>query len=498
MDKLPPLPANTQTAKGAAIVKSSQGANATPVTTQSTGSVLPLSPQITASNTANSHHLTALLNELHQKPSLTIAVSDVEVIDSQALKRLQQINPQLSRQILMDPKAAANYLTKFARPGSQVPVLITLTNTRLQTGDQVSISLNQDKLVIKHSAMAVRTELTEHLRQALPKQTTISELIQKLQGLQKLPQELQNTLLTNNTQNTLQKITGMTLVKNEISLQNLKQAIENSGLFTENKLLHQKPINGDLRTLLSELQKNLHSDKSVSSLPRTETSLSQLLSIVGHVVNPIVNTNPQTSINSQELLSLLQLFGIKLPDGKSKNDHTVKDQLSQRIQQLIQNTYHKIHINQLRAVTTAETNNPDSLAGRVITTEVPLRWGEQILPLHLSVEQITDEEKNAHANQQEENRAEDTQKSKRWQINLSFELPHNEHLHTRLVLIENSVSATLWAESDTLFKKTQQYLNKFSTLLSDVGVNVEEVICLRGKCPMENLSIDYHLIDTKM
>jgi hypothetical protein len=136
--------------------------------------------------------------------------------------------------------------------------------------------------------------------------------------------------------------------------------------------------------------------------------------------------------------------------------------------------------------------------------EIALRWGDQVLPLQLSIaeEKEHKKESNEESRTQEENKI-----SRRWQVFMSFDLPSTsinsdgtskiETLHSQLTIIGDTVSATLWSESHTLCHKAkQQFSNLRNTLIAN-GLQVDELLCINGKPPTQKMSLDYHLVDIK-
>ncbi|MFT5118297.1 MAG: hypothetical protein ACI9NY_001835 [Kiritimatiellia bacterium] len=86
---------------------------------------------------------------------------------------------------------------------------------------------------------------------------------------------------------------------------------------------------------------------------------------------------------------------------------------------------------------------------------------------------------------------------RRWQVFLSFDLPNDEKLHTQLTIIESSISATLWAQSQNLCDKAQKNISWLRDKLLANGLTVEDITCLQGSPPQKGTSLDYNLVDIK-
>ena len=132
-------------------------------------------------------------------------------------------------------------------------------------------------------------------------------------------------------------------------------------------------------------------------------------------------------------------------------------------------------------------------------TELPLRFNEQVLPLHISIYQQDDKEEDSKEEKQSSTK--DCQIKPCWHVSLSFDLPNGEKLHCQLRLMEGKVTgddklaATLWAESDALCQLTRNHLDHLRKRLSDQGLTVEDLNCFRGAPPITTTRLDYQLVD---
>jgi hypothetical protein len=458
-------------------------------------------------------HVTQLLRNTAQ---VTVHVSSSQVLDNTARLVLAKVNPSLSHSLntvqtpttpLIQQTTAANtnptlYLVKLTATGVNAgqTLLTTITPTAFKRGDPLQLQLNQQQqIVIKPSVASVRPAITEGLKTTLPSQQNVSQLLNGVNKLQQLPPLLQNALLNTSTVNQLQALNHF--IKNQYSLstaQQVKTTLHNSGLLTEQKIQTQQSLQGDLRASLGALLKSLPptSSNTTEYAPQKtiELIVSHLLSTL--TSHPMTKTASGDTLNLQQTLSgLLQLLGVKSSQHNHSDTKKIKDTIAQKLHQLANSSQEKIQLNQLRSLETNQNNDNSTAKLTAFNTEIPLRFGDQVLPLQLSIKAMPDKTQEENAN------AEDNKKTtRRWQVFLSFDLPSHipyrvEQLHTQLIVVDNTVSATLWADSSLLCEKAKQQLALLRNNLMAKGLEVEDLLCINGKPPQQNMSLDYNLID---
>jgi len=208
----------------------------------------------------------------------------------------------------------------------------------------------------------------------------------------------------------------------------------------------------------------------------------------------------------------------------------LRDVATKQLEQMAKGIQEKVHLNQLRSLGADGQVNDDinynSARTNAFVTEISLRWGEHVLPLQIS---ITEEEpkKNEDSDRDEQDEKKIT---RRWQVFMSFDLPADasmynsapsvitnptidptqpspntqynrpptiETLHSKLTIIDDTVSATLWSESFALCQKAKQHFTFLRNTLTAHGLQVDELHCINGKPPSQDVSLDYNLIDIK-
>ena len=491
--------------------------------------------------------LDALVKQLNHQGTVQAEVSSSQRLDSKAQQLLVKANPTLTAQLQSQSQSTqqsgtgsssssaptAMYLVKLSQVGSALSnntvsnnttnqanvainkptLLTTITPTPFKIGDQLQLQMNsQQQITIKPSVASVRPIIADSLKNALPQQQNLSLLLNTLTTISKLPTATQDILLAKNTQTALQQLTQFVYTDKQLSSGNsIKNALTNSGVLTENKLQQQQLISSDLRTALGQLSQALGqsstSASSESQLPKT--AFDQLITqLIQQLPQSIITAKPTANNVTQQVTSIMQLLGFKTDANVQTDIKKIKDMAAKKIGQMAQGVQDKIHLNQLRLLG-ADSQSSDSYVtnhaankSNAFITEIALRWGDQVLPLQLSIAEDKEHKKeyNEDSKTQEEKKI-----SRRWQVFMSFDLPSTsanndgtpktDTLHSQLTIIGDTLSATLWSESSTLCHKAkQQFSNLRNTLIAN-GLQVDELQCINGKPPSQKMSLDYHLVD---
>jgi len=520
-----------------------------------TNQTRPANASSSTSATAAANTKTAMLDnlvkQLSHQGTVQAEVSSSQRLDSKAQQLLVKTNPTLAAQLQSQSQSnqqsgtgssssstpTAMYLVKLSQVGSTLSnntaannssnntnhqanaainkptLLTTITPTPFKIGDQLQLQMNsQQQITIKPSVASVRPIIADSLKSALPQQQNLSQLLNTLATISKLPVATQDILLTKNTQTALQQLTQFVYTDKQLSSGNsIKNALTNSGVLTENKLQQQQLISSDLRTVLGQLSQALgQSSTSVSSesqLPKT--AFDQLITqLMQQLPQSIITAKPTANNATQQVTAIMQLLGFKTDANVQTDIKKIKDMAAKKIGQIAQGVQDKIHLNQLRLLG-ADSQSSDSYVtnhaankSNAFITEIALRWGDQVLPLQLS---IAEEKEHKKESNEDRNTQEEKKISRRWQVFMSFDLPSTsanndgtpktDTLHSQLTIIGDTLSATLWSESSTLCHKAkQQFSNLRNTLIAN-GLQVDELQCINGKPPSQKMSLDYHLVD---
>ncbi len=508
----------------------------------------------TNNNAATLRSVVSVLQQLPASQSITAQVTSSQALNSSEQSLLQRVNPGLAQQLqgnLLSQQTQANratigpaanylnqapqaplYLTKLTINATNTTAnieallntktLTTVTTQALSTSQLLTLGQQNGQLLIAPNNQP-QLKLQEQLQQAasqaikniLPKQENVSQLqqftSQLSQTLNQLPSALQTKLVNPQTLQTINQLSQFTQTNHSlVQGGQVRQALNNSGVAFEAKLtlannlgpqaINNAGVQQDIRVVLDKLLTSL-------STPTNSSTTSTFLNQTGlqEIVSAIINTQPTnapaltTSLEATKPLTtatvaLFRLLGIALPADTQSLGQLPKV-IEQHLKKLIEQTQAKIQFNQLRSLGLDQPNGDSRTNLQQFQTELPLRFSDQVLPLQINIreqeivqERYQDEQ---HADQKEEG----DKKVRRWQVFLSFDLPNNEKLHSQLIIVESSISATLWAESSTLCKQAQSDIAWLRDKLLANGLTVEDITCLQGKPQQRETSLDYNLVD---
>lgn len=509
------------------------------------GNSLPTSPG--ASNLGE-----ALLQQLTQGQQLTAKVLSIKVLSTTEKTLLQQLNPRLAQQLtqqLLDithykgnsihqptrhestqhhsaitPKLSqqllANntlHLVKLlvnSNQGNQP--ITTVTPETVNPQQQVFISKKEHQLIFTKTTSSQNLS-EQFLKQNLPIQQSPTQIQQLAANIEQLPNKLISKLLPQTTVHALKLLDRFNYTNYMLSSPyQIKRSLLNNGVFLENKLsqlpkqfniqpptstrqnlqptltLEHPEIKQDYRWALAQLN---NSFSSTSDIHTADQRIIEKLLIQWFQSTATTKLTAEYSpkVISLALEKLFNLLGLPIqPQATTSNIKDLPKIIQNYIKQLAEHTQARIQFNQLRTLIPELNGNEQNTRAQVFQSELSLRFNEQLLPLHIIIQ-----EKNEDKQQQnlEKNNQHEKKMARRWQVEMSFELPNNESLHAKLLLVEDSVSATLWAESSILCKKTQEKLHRLREKLINQGLIVSELVCLQGSPQRAGVSLTYNLID---
>lgn len=504
--------------------------------------------------------LATLLKQLPEGKTLEAQVKSSQILSNTEKSLLQQLNPslisklnqQLSKEAQLKAANNANnnsqnnppagtaatnskatttlptiqnttlFLAKLSlsQTNGQTQVITTVTPQALKINESVLIGQRNQQLLIDRSpTQQIQQAASESIKQILPKQQSIQALQQFIQQITQLPKPIQSLLLTKASTQAIQQLSQFTYTDKQ--LQNgpaVKQSVVNTGIQLEAKIHQQQNIHSDLRTILGSISTELNKNtafnttnspeqltiKNNSALPK------EVEKVIVSLLNSLPNNNITASLSTPQNLNqqvataaLMRLLGMSLPL-ESQTLAALPKAIEQHLRQLIEKTQARIQLNQFRSlgldkpITEARTNILQQFH-----TELPLRFNEQVLPVQITIQEQEHREKQDSNSDQENSNPEDKKSNtKQWQVFMSFDLPTEnpavtEALHTRLSIVDNSVAATLWTESSSLCHLATQKMTFLRDKLLANGLDVEELVCLEGRPPQQDLSLGYNLVDIK-
>lgn len=244
----------------------------------------------------------------------------------------------------------------------------------------------------------------------------------------------------------------------------LAQALENSGMLLEAKLLH-----GQTAGLPQDLKANLLRliAQMLPQLPGGAGGLAGLQDAITQnlpaLARQILGINGSGSARQQGL-------GFPLPSRLLQNLEGEAD--LEAVLKLAAAAISRLQTHQLSSLAQTQVD----ANGNLVTTwqlELPMRHQQDILPLQVKLQR---EESNAKADKSE-------QKEPLWRIDLAFDLPHLGPLQVRAQLLRGSLSSQLWAERADTTHLINAELGHLRERLQAAGLVVGELACSQGMPP---------------
>ncbi len=456
-------------------------------------------------------------------------------------------------------------------------VLSVLTSLPLKQGQLINLSLTAaGDLKIEANSLnisKISAELTQALRESLPNQRPITELMQQLKQIVQNP-VLNQALLTPTLRRPLTQVLQQALqVAQKADTPALKQAIAHSGIQFESKLQQatapvagaphtvtassQAVVQQDLKGLLLNLKHDLEKTTAfaasqattkgqtsiaTSSPPLnthppasannpgtgTNTDKAMIYSPTGRLLNNIpeakgteaapipnlergagasalastvlgsntppdaakVTGNPMLATTLPAFTSALaQFFGGGVKQAGEFDIKQLRTQMTVLLHRQLLQTLAAITGKQAASLSRQQATGSEGSTLLQWNLELPLRMGEHIVPLFIDIEEKPEQDSEAKSS--------DTEKTRRWEVRMSFELPDEGSLHAHIRLLQSTVSASLWAEEPGLLAKAKGKLTDLRSNLEKNGITVDKIDCQHGKPPAQANALGYALVDIK-
>ena len=477
----------------------------------------------------------SLLQKLNPNLSQHLAQATLKQAQTSTLNNNNPTSTGLLRQNINTNNVLTNtnlYLTKLSvnQQSSTAQVLTTITPHQLTKNAVVLLTQNNGELSVSPQRnQQIQSIASELAKLNLPKQQPVNQIQQFADNISKLPPTIQKQLFSTNAinSNLLQSLKSLTAFthsdKTLLNANQVKNVLINSGVQLEAKLNQQQTLNQDIRNTINKISTLLSTANNLTksgaaavdnkaiiptenvAVPLTKAGeglstkeldkiLTQLLSQQSSTGTIQTNHNQQTIVPNTTT-ALFRLLGLSLPPD-SLQKIPIPLIIERHLKKLIEQTQARIQMNQLQSLGLDKTGMESRTSIlQQFHTEIALRFNEQIMPLQITIQEQEHSKKEENQNDSENRDDSSSKKEKRWQVFLSFDLPNEEKLHTQLTIIDNSISATLWAESSRLCNKANQEINILRDKLLANGLIVEDIACLQGKPLQQEFELGYNLVD---
>lgn len=432
---------------------------------------------------------------------------------AQRERQLSQLQAQ--QQLLNAPLLKLVKLLLNGRP------LVTYTDRPLEPGQTVQVRLTDSNrlvlLPLHQEATAPRASLSPHaqtvLRQALGSVLPLQEnpnLLEVLPRIQALPLPHRQALLSPSLQQALHAVAQQLRAPAQLAQpQALRAAMQTSGVFFERTLVHsltqpapKQPFrfapqtdvqlrSGDLKGALLHTLQRITADLRQLGPPQPRAADPAAVPVPPTTAPaPAAQSSSLTAATPLDLSQLLAQLAHRPPAELSSR--TLRTQLLVLLHQRTLNSLARIQFQQLQAVSQQQARAEAPPTPQSWTLEIPVRYGleQHNVSLHFEQDWVQPkDEQNSSATR--------TQKTRRWQVLLSFSLPEAGNVYAQLTLIGESVAAKLWTERRDTLREVSAKLGLLRQQLQGQGIEVTQLDCLQGTPPSKTQSLNYSLVDIR-
>lgn len=385
--------------------------------------------------------------DLEQLPIGTLLQGKVVAREQLAQAKAQQVLYKVVVSLLNTPLAGS----KLAL---ETPLALPL-GSLLSAQVQGSQALN----FLPLSGRLDQLELSQQLASQQNRQGSLEGLFKALQGVggkTALPEGLRSSI--DKLFNTLPDATQLSTAKG------LSQAMENSGLFLESKLLggqgHALPadMKANLLRLINQLLPTLASGAPLA----TANASAAMAQVLPAFARDILGSLGQSSARQQALRFPLPSRLLQSTEGEADLQTLLK---------LAAAAVSRLQTHQLSSLAQSQVG-PD---GNLLTTwqlELPMRDQRELVPLQVKIQH--EEPQKSPGNEPKE---------ALWKVELAFDLEPLGPLQVQAQLARGSLSSQLWAERPRTASLIDAELNTLRERLTAAGLNVGELACNQGTPP---------------
>lgn len=340
--------------------------------------------------------------------------------------------------------------------------------TPLRIGTLLS-ALVQDTQTLKFVPLSNRQEQLAVTQQLVGQQSRQGSLDGLIKALQNLPRSDQTS---SDLRVAVEKLlAGLPNVQQLSTPKGLAQALANSGVFLEAKLLTgQNPtlapdMKGDLLKLIAQLTPGLPTNTNLNAIIAANTLLQSMPSFVRSALGMLGQVSAKPLPTSFPLPERL----LQSQDGENDLEHLLR---------LAAAAVSRLQSHQLSSL--EQTGVTDD--GRLLSTwqlEIPMRNLQDIVPLQVKFQREEAPEKE----QPHERRDEREPKQQLWRVDLAFDMEPLGPLQIQAQLIKGSLSSQLWAERPYTASLIESNLAALRQRLLDSGLNVGDLDCHLGTPP---------------
>jgi hypothetical protein len=404
---------------------------------------------------------------------------------------------------------ASNITTPIAQdPNSKTALLAKMIN---YSTNELSLkySVETNNKTPTPETLAAKNIVSENLRNLLPHKDTPNSLFSAINQLQQLPAASRLQLFSPSVEQALKSIAEKIRSPEQLAQPKiLAQTFKNSGVFFEKKLAegvqknndgttgsskaalnatYTQDVKGSLLTLLSRVTQEINGDKK-------PLSSEQTIKLLQGLSNPALFHPPGAAIANPLRVDIAHAIGMFVQQlmhkpVKELSDKELRTQLLVLLQQHSVHSLARIQLQQLHSLNHELDTKDNSTPNASWQMEIPVKQHNDIHHLHMRIDREWIDEKS------ESDTNKSTNKIKQWSVTLRFDLPTLGEFCAQLAIVNNEVSATLWAAQEKTFGEVRDHIEGLRKQLESEGIDVKYLQCMHGMPPEKPLALSYSLID---
>jgi hypothetical protein len=341
--------------------------------------------------------------------------------------------------------------------------LVVETPIPLVPGSLLSaqVQSNQSLSFLPLSSRLDQLVLTQQLASSHNKQGSLEALLGALQGLRSQPP----TAGSEGLRQSIDKLFGALPDVAQLSTgKGLAQALENSGLLLESKLLSAQAgtlptdLKANLLRLISQLLPLAANGQPFAAASASSALAHALPAMARNLLGGLEQANSRMQALRFPLPSRL----LQSMDGEADLETLLK---------LAAAALSRLQTHQLSSLAQSSLG-PD---GNLLTTwqlELPMRNQQEMIPLQLKIQRDEAQKKDK-----------EEKKETLWKVELAFDLDPLGPLQVQAQLAHGQLSSQLWAERASTVSLIDAELDNLRERLNAIGVQVSELACNQGKPP---------------
>ena len=360
----------------------------------------------------------------------------------------------------------------------QKPISETMTLLHQLATNLNDINISKKTNQLELLARIIRTNLSAEFIQAKGINATKLE-----QSILRSGHFLENTLKNIAQQNAATSVAEKnTPIKNAAPTQRTPQSSAESDTLFSRPITKKDPV---LANTSNRVSQEVLTQDTKATLLKVSEILSQILS------QPASTKMPSTTDADETLTQLILNIFNRASNSQKETSASVQEKLRDALklmQQQVNGVIAKVTTSQLRHLSQQVQDPALTPNGGFI--ELPIRFGETTIPLHLAIFEREEEQENPDSEQNETK-----EKRRKWKVFMELELDQYGYFATELSLVDNTIKTTFWIENSRVESTAKAQLNTLKKDLLDSGVEIEEVHFSNTPPPHRDQGIQQSLVD---